>query len=250
VNNKPKNILITGSCRGIGAAMLRRFYDKGHSVILNYSNSDTEADDLYCTLKALSTGRILKIKADITERIQVETMFEQAEREFGSIDVLINNAGLNIDGPFLEMSEEQWRRVLDVNLSGTFYCAQEFAKRYRGEAGHIINMGASTGLKGRRNGANYCSSKAGVITLTKCLALELAPKIAVNCIIPGFIDTEEVMHRYHLDDKTNYNRITESIPMKRLGTAEDIFRMAEFIIESSSYITGQNFFVNGGNYLG
>jgi acetoacetyl-CoA reductase/3-oxoacyl-[acyl-carrier protein] reductase len=114
---------------------------------------------------------------------------------------LINNAGLNIDDSFLNMTDEKWKKVIDTNLTGTFICSQEFAFHFKGEKGHIINFGASTGIKGRKNGVNYCSDKAGVITLTRCLALELAPKIRVNCIIPGLIDTEEVMTRYNLYKK-------------------------------------------------
>ena len=165
------------------------------------------------------------------------------------MDALINNAGLNMDGPFLEMTDEQWRKVIGVNLTGTFICSQEFALHFKGEAGNIINISASTGIRGRKNGCNYCASKAGMINLTRCLALELAPKIRVNCIVPGYIETEEVMTRYKLDQKENYAAAVATIPMGRMGTAEDIFSMAEYIVENSGYITGQNFFVNGGHFM-
>lgn len=113
----------------------------------------------------------------------------------------------------------------------------------------IINIGASTGIRGRKNGANYCSAKAGVIILTKCLALELAPQIKVNCIIPGLINTEEVITRFNLKNNEKYQEIINTIPLQKIGTPEDVFRVAKFIIAESSCITGQNLFVNGGNFM-
>ena len=154
-----------------------------------------------------------------------------------------------MDGPFLEMTDEQWQKCSGVNLTGTFICSQEFALHFKGKAGNIINISASTGIRGRKNGCNYCASKAGVINLTRCLALELAPKIRVNCIVPGYIETDEVMTRYKLDRKENYEAAVATIPMGRMGTAPDIFSMAEYIVGNSGYITGQNFFVNGGHFM-
>lgn len=134
-------------------------------------------------------------------------------------------------------------------LTGTFHCCQEFAARYRGESGHIINIGASTGIRGRKNGANYCAAKAGVINLTRCLAMELAPRICVNCVVPGYHDTEEVMTRYNLRDPVGYSKVVDTIPMGRLGTVEDLFRTVRFLVEDATYITGQNLFVNGGHFM-
>ncbi len=243
-------ILVTGSSRGIGAALATDFARKGFRVVINYSKSDEEANKLCQEISHFAgQGNVMLVKADVSKRIEVKDMFDRIVTNFGRIDALINNAGINIDGPFLKMIDEQWQRVIDTNLTGTFICAQEFAFHFDGEAGHIINIGATTGIRGRKNGCNYCSAKAGVINLTKCLALELAPKIRVNCIIPGFIDTEEVMVRYNLYDKDNYETTVRNIPMERLGTPEDIFKMAEFIIETSTYITGQNFLMNGGNFM-
>ncbi len=243
-----KVILITGSSRGIGAELLRGFAGQGFQVILNYSRAESEAETLQREVSA-SGGTVLKVQADVSDRTQVRAMFDRAEQEFGPVGILINNASLNLDGPFLTMDDEQWRRVLDVNLTGTFICSQEYALRFKGEDGQIINLGASTGLSGRKNGANYCSAKAGVITLTKCLALELAPRIKVNCVIPGYIDTEEVITRYRLDDRETRERLLQSIPLGRLGTTGDVFRTVNFLVNEATYITGQNFFINGGNYL-
>ncbi|MBE3088724.1 MAG: SDR family oxidoreductase [Actinobacteria bacterium] len=246
--SEKKVILITGSSKGIGAVLLKSFVSKGFDVILNYSKTEKEALTLFNEISAFSNG-ILKIKADVSNRDQVRDMFNQAVDRFGKVDVLINNAGLNIDDSFLNMTDEKWKKVIDINLTGTFICSQEFVFHFKGENGHIINIGASTGIRGRKNGVNYCSAKAGVITLTKCLALELAPKIRVNCIIPGLINTEEVMTRYNLYDKNNFDNKVNSIPLQRIGTPEDIFKVAYFIINEDTYINGQNIFVNGGDYM-
>jgi acetoacetyl-CoA reductase/3-oxoacyl-[acyl-carrier protein] reductase len=176
-------------------------------------------------------------------------MFAQAVAQFGRVDALVNNAGLNLDGPFRTMTDEQWERVLATNLTGPFLCAQEFARRFRGEVGHIVNISAATAVHGRVNGANYCSSKAGVIALTKCLALELAPAIRVNCVFPGRVRTEEVLTRLNLRDPATYEASVKAIPLGRLGEPEDIYRIIRFLIEESDYITGQNFFVNGGLFM-
>lgn len=154
-----------------------------------------------------------------------------------------------IDKPFVELSAADWDTVVQTVLNGTFHCCQEFAARYRGEGGHIINIGASTGIRGRKNGANYCAAKAGVLSLTKCLAMELAPKICVNCIVPGYIETEEVMSRFNLRDPAGYRKVVDTILMGRLGSAGDVFQTARFLVEEATYITGQNFFVNGGHFI-
>lgn len=243
-------ILVTGSSRGIGATLAAGFARRGHRVVVNYRRAQAEAAALVAGLsRELGEERLLLAQADVADRTQVRAMFDAVERRFGTVDVLINNAGLNLDGPFLEMTDEQWDRVVATSLRGTFLCSQEFARRYRGEAGHIVTVGAATAIHGRTNGANYCSAKAGVITLTKCLALELAPRIRVNCLIPGTLDTEEVMERHNLRDPASLARKVAGIPLGRLGTPEDAFRMVRFLVEESEYVTGQNLFVNGGQFM-
>ena len=243
-------ILVTGSSRGIGATLVANFARAGHRAVLNYAHSEEEADSLFTSVaKEVGVDRVMKVKADVARRDEVKAMFDRVLEKFGRVDALVNNAGLNIDGPFLTMTDTQWDRVIATNLTGTFICSQEFAFHFTGDVGHTVNVSASTAIRGRTNGANYCSAKAGVITLTRCLALELAPGIRVNCVIPGRINTEEVMTRLNLSDHVNYERAVQEIPMGRLGTAEDVFRVVRFIIEESDYITGQNFFVNGGNFM-
>jgi 3-oxoacyl-[acyl-carrier protein] reductase len=139
--------------------------------------------------------------------------------------------------------------VIDTILKGTFMCSQEFARRYAGSSGSIINIGAVTALKGRPNGANYCSARAGVLALTKCMAQELAPHIRVNTVTPGRIDTEELRVRYQLADAKNKSRLTQEVPLQRLGTPQEVADMILYLADAGQYITGQNFLVDGGLYM-
>jgi 3-oxoacyl-[acyl-carrier protein] reductase len=245
-----KVVLITGALSDIGRATARAFAGEGYGVILNYHRIDDQVETF---AKELANGvratHVIAIKADIRSRSEVDSMFIQAYQVFGKLDVLVNIAGVNRDRPFLEMNDDEWDTVVSTILKGTFICSQEFARRYEGTNGNIINIGALTGLKGRKNGANYCSARAGVLVLTKCMAMELAPKIRVNTVTPGFIDTREVQNRYQLEDIQNRQRCEQDIPLARLGSPEDIASMILFLVETGKYITGQNFLVDGGLYM-
>ncbi len=252
-------ILITGASRGIGAGLAQRFASAGFRVVINYSKSEDEATRLCEALaRQVDPDLVLKVRANVASRREVRAMFDQAVARFGRVDALVNNAGINVDQPFLTMTDDQWQQVIDTNLTGTFICAQEFALHFDslagdspddGRTGHIVNIGASTGLRGRKNGANYCSAKAGVMTLTKCLALELAPRIRVNCVVPGYIETEELITRYALHERANYERTVSTVPAGRLGTVDDVFRAVHFLINEAEYMTGQHLFVNGGHFM-
>lgn len=245
-----KVVLITGSSRGIGAGLAHSFAEKGYAVAINYLKSEQAAGELSEGINArFGEDTALAIRADVGCRSDVSQMFDRVIALFKRIDMLVNTAGLNIDKPFLEMTDEDWSTVLGTILTGTFICSQEFARRYQGESGHIITIGAVTALRGRSNGANYCSARAGVLTLTKCLALELAPRIRVNCVTPGYINTAEVIGRYKLDEQEALEQALGSIPMSRLGTPEDVFQIIDFLVNTSSYVTGQNYFVDGGSYM-
>ncbi len=248
--SEQKVILITGASGGIGAVLARNFARNGHRIVINYLKSEKQAFALRDEIVDEYGQEVaLAIQADIANRLEAKRMFDVAYEQFGRLDVLINNAGINRDKPFLEMTDEMWSAVISTILSGTFICSQEFALRFSGEEGHIINIGALTGISGRKNGVNYCSARAGVLTLTKCLALELAPRIRVNCVTPGYIATEEVVERYQLHKKENYEQAISAIPLGALGTPEDIFRMVDFLVNESTYITGQNFLVDGGKLM-
>lgn len=244
---KTKVILITGSSRGLGAHAAYKFAEAGHSVVINYSKSIEEAEKLVNKInKDFPNAVAGSYKANVGNRNEVSLMFDSIYSSFGRCDVLINMAGINKDTSFLEMSDENWNIVLQTILTGTFICSQEFAKRYSGDNGHIINTGSVTAIKGRKNGVNYCSARAGVLNLTRCLALELAPRISVNSVTPGYIETDEVVTRHSLHIKENYTKAVSLIPQGRLGIPEDAFKTLDFLVNNSSYIAGQNISVDGG----
>ena len=245
-----KVVLITGGLSDIGKATAQAFARAGYAVALNHRHKPKEADQLADSLRHdWNAPRSATIQADIRHRAEVQSMFEQAVQTFGRVDVLVNNAGINRDRPFTEMSDEEWDTVLSTVLNGTFMCSQEFARRYHGTEGNIINIGAVSAVKGRKNGANYCSARAGVLALTKCMALELAPNIRVNTVTPGRVDTEELRQRYQLDDEDKRRRYEQEVPMARLGEPAEVAAMILFLVETGKYVTGQNFFVDGGLFM-
>lgn len=242
-----RTILITGSSRGIGANLIENFAKNGYKVVINYSKSEREATELYNeVIKLIGKDSVLCIKADVNNRSNVKDMFDNIYGSFGRLDVLVNNAGINKDRPFIDMTEIEWASVINTILTGSFNYSQEFAKRFQGDVGHIINIGAVTAISGRKNGVNYCTARAGILNFTHCLALELAPKICINTITPGYINTEEVMTRRTLHIKENYEKVVSLIPAGRLGNPEDIFKSIFFLVNASSYITGQNIVIDGG----
>lgn len=245
-----KVILITGGVSGLGKALVKNYAKKGYGVALNHiGEAEAEADELILSIKKeTSHAHILKVEADVTQRSQVKKMFQKAINSFDKIDYLVNCAGINRDASIMEMTDEDWDSVVNTHLKGTFMCCQEFVFHNSSNPGHIINLGAACALQGRENGVNFCSAKGGIIALTKCLALELAPKIQVNCLIPGSVDTGEVRERYNLDTTEGYTKLVESIPMGRLGALEDVVHMVDCIL-NAKFTTGENFFVNGGEYM-
>jgi NAD(P)-dependent dehydrogenase (short-subunit alcohol dehydrogenase family) len=243
-------VLVTGSSRGIGASLVRHFALQGCPVVLNYRSSPEEARRVCESVEGdFPQARILPVQGDVGTESGVKGLFDAAEEAFGTVEVLVNNAGRNMDGPFREMSEEQWDAVHRAVLRSVFLCSREYARRYSGNRGCILSMVSGTAFEGRKNGANYCSAKAGVVNLTKDMALELAPEIRVNAIGLGIIDTEEVMTRYRLREEGPLRKMLESIPLDRLGTPEDVADCADFLVFRGSYITGQTIFVNGGWYM-
>ncbi len=245
-----KVVLITGALSDIGRATARAFAGAGYVVALNHHRTSDQVasfvDEL--TWEGKISGA-KGIQADISSRSEVKSLFEQTYQAFGRLDVLVNNAGVNRDRPLVEMTDEEWDAVVSTILKGTFMCSQEFARRYEGKEGNIVNIGAITGIKGRKNGVNYCCARAGVTVLTKCMAMELAPRIRVNTVTPGRIDTKELQKRYRLADPDIRQRYEQDIPLAEIGKPEDIASMILFLVETGKYITGQNFFVDGGLYM-
>jgi 3-oxoacyl-[acyl-carrier protein] reductase len=241
-------ILVTGGSRGLGAAVTKKYSKEGWNVVVNYLTESAKVKLEKELRESCDLSNVLFFKADVSERDQVKTMFDKAVEHFGGVDVLLNCAGRNLDAPFLEITDEMWDSVINVHLRGTFLCCQEYALHNPDKPGTIINIGAVCGLHGRKNGANFCSAKAGIIALTKCLAIELAPRIHVNCLIPGSFQTEEVVNRYRLDTDKGLEKVLKNIPLGKLGNLSDFTSIVCTMIRSE-FITGQTIIIDGGQVL-
>lgn len=243
--------VITGSTSGIGRAIARHLLRSGYSVVLNYAADDERAASALAECREIGPDVIL-LKADVSNPRDVSKLMERTVEAFGRIDVLINNAARVIDKPAIEMTENEWDRVVDVTLKGAFLCSQHAARQMMKQDDNsvILNIGASTGLRGRRNGINTCASKAGLMIMTQCLALELAPKIRVNTIIPGFIVTEETEWRFQLGDTPVRRAREDAAPMRRLGQPEDVADAVMLMLaDQARFITGQKVVVDGGQNM-
>jgi NAD(P)-dependent dehydrogenase (short-subunit alcohol dehydrogenase family) len=243
-----KVAIITGASSGIGKATALLFGREGAKVVVNYSHSADEADEVVNSILK-SGGEAIAIKADVSKEHEVKAMIEETIKKYGKIDILHNNAGVELQKPITITSEEEWNKVLDINLKGMFHCSK-YALSYMKEGGVIVNTASVAGLFGSANLSAYCASKGGVIALTKALALEYAPnKIRVNCICPGAIDTP-MLRRFidaSPDPKATEKQFTSMHPLGRLGQPEDIARAALFLAsDSSSFITGHSLVVDGG----
>lgn len=236
--------VVTGGTKGIGLAMSRRLTKLGYQVIALYREDDATALAVNAELSTL--------RVDLSDPDAVALASRTILTEHGTPTVLVHNAGRNIDRPLLDLTVRDWHSVLDTNLSGVFYLTRALAPAMlaSGEPGVIVTIGATTGIRPRRNGVNYCASKAGLLQLTKCLALELAPRIRVNCLIPGMIETAELVRRFGLEDAERRARVVDEIPSGRIGSVEDIADALEFLVTAqSSYLTGQKIIVDGGQFM-
>lgn len=241
---KDKRILITGGARGIGAAIAARFLEEGSRVVVLDSDKDALLR-IQNQMPALA-GTIC---ADVSDAKAVLKAFDELDDTFKGLDILINNAGISQRKSFLEITPEEWNKVLDVNLNGVFYVAQQAAKRMLKQgSGVILNMGSTNALMGYPHYASYNSSKAGVVELTRSMALELAPKIRVNAVCPGYILTPMQEAEYTPD----MLRACESkVPLGRLGKPEDVAAIFAFLAsEDADYVTGQCFVIDGGELAG
>jgi 3-oxoacyl-[acyl-carrier protein] reductase len=240
--------VVSGGTRGIGRALSERLVRLGHRVVALYAANEEAARELEADL---GPG-VRTLRADVTDPDAVTDAVAQAVGEHGAPRVLVNNAGVNIDKPFLQSTAAEWRRVLDTNLSGAFHLTHAMVPHLlaAGPGGTIVNIGATTGIRPRTDGAAYCASKAGLLQLTKCLALELAPDIRVNCLIPGFTWTSEVVSRFALDDEESRESVLRQIPQGRIASTSEIADALEFLVSArSAYITGQKLIVDGGQFM-
>lgn len=220
-------------------------------MVLDYSSDDARAEAAVSECQEISPDIIL-VKADVSRAAEAHGLVERAVESFGRLDVLVNNAARVVDRPLLEMTEQDWDSVVDVNLKGAFLCSQAAARIMlkQDDGGTILNIGASTGIRGRRNGVNTCASKAGLMVMTQCLALELAPKIRVNTVIPGLTLTEETVARFELSDPAVHREREAQVPMGRLGRPEDVAdAVAMLLSDEARFVNGQRLVVDGGQHM-
>lgn len=242
-----KNALITGGARGIGRAIAIKLAEEGANVIINYTASASLAEELVGHLQSRGV-KALAIQGDVSDAEAAQRLVEEALAQFGSVDILINNAGITRDNLLIRMKDEDWDRVMDVNLKGTFLMTKLVGKvMLKKRYGKIVNITSVVGLMGNAGQANYAASKAGVIGFTKSVAKEFAARgITVNAVAPGFIRSdmtnslnEEVVEKY-----------LENIPLGNLGEPEDVANAVVFLCsEESRYVTGQILSVDGGLYI-
>lgn len=239
-----RTVLITGGAKGIGAACAEHFARLGCNVVINYFTSETSAKNLQKELSDRGYN-VLTVKADVSSKPQVEKMFELADKTFGGVDILINNAGISKIGIFNDFSEEDYDNIFDVNMKSAYLCSKyAVSHMLKKHWGRIINISSMWGLVGASCEVPYSASKAALIGFTKSLAKELAPSgITVNSLAPGFIDTDMNAHISE-QDRTDF---IESIPISRAGIPMEVAHAAAFFAdERSSYITGQVLAVDGG----
>ena len=243
INFKDKKILITGATGGIGKALVKKFVSLEGNVLA----TGTKTEKLNALKKELPNINILKF--DISDHSKIEEFIENTSSQLAGLDVLVNNAGINMDNLSLRMKDEEWKKVIDVNLGATFFlCKYAIKKMLKNKYGRIVNITSIVGHTGNLGQANYAASKAAIIGMSKSLAIEYVKKnITINCVSPGFIQS-------NMTDKIVESIkavLTSRIPMSKLGTGEDVSNTVAFLSsDAASYITGQTLHVNGGMYMG
>jgi NAD(P)-dependent dehydrogenase (short-subunit alcohol dehydrogenase family) len=241
---KDKRVLVTGGAGGIGSATCRRFLEEG-ALVVALDRDEAAGERLRSAVPDVADCLL----ADVTDPKDVERAFGEMERRWGGLDVLVNNAGISIRHDFVDITIEEWRAVVDVILHGVFFVAQRAARSMlAGGGGVILNMGSTNGLVGYHHYADYNAGKAGVIELTRSMALELAPTIRVNVLCPGFIMTPMQEAEYTVEMRRRYEA---KIPLGRLGSPDDVAALFAFLAsDDAAYITGQSFVIDGGEIAG
>ena len=243
INFKNKKILITGATGGIGKALVKKFISLEGNVLA----TGTKTEKLDILKKEFPNINILKF--DISDHSKIEEFIENVTSQLTGLDILINNAGINMDNLSLRMKEDEWKSVIDFNLGSTFLlCKYGIKKMLKNKYGRVVNITSVVGHTGNLGQANYAASKAGIIGMSKSLAIEYAKKnITINCVSPGFIQsrmTDNIVESIKAV-------LTSRIPMAKLGTGEDVSNTVAFLSsDAASYITGETIHVNGGMYMG
>jgi len=242
INFKNKKILITGASGGIGNALVKKFVSLEGSVM----GTGTKTEKLDQLKKQYNNIKVKKF--DMSDHSRMEEFIDNVSLELGGLDVLINNAGTNADNLSLRMKDEEWKKVIDINLTSTFLLAKySIRKMLKNKFGRIVNITSVVGHTGNLGQSNYSASKAGIIGMSKSLAMEYAKKnITINCVSPGFIVSDMTMN---IAEKVKLY-LTSRIPMGKLGSGEDVSNCVAFLSsDQASYITGETIHVNGGMYM-
>ena len=237
-------VFVTGGTRGIGKAIALKYAENGYNIVINYVSDKTNVDEIKKEFSKYGVESLV-VKADVSKAEEVDRAVKQAIDKFGKIDVLVNNAGITRDTLLMRMKEEDFDKVIEINLKGTFLVTKAVTPyMMKKRNGKIINLSSVVGVTGNAGQSNYSASKAGIIGFTKSIAKELASRnIRANAVAPGFIDTD-MTSVLSEDIKANINA---QIPMKRMGTAREIANVVYFLgNEESSYITGQVINIDGG----
>lgn len=239
-----KTVLITGSSRGIGAAIARRLA-KNYKIVINYNSSKDAAFSLLSELRKINP-LVIAVKADVSKEDEVQAMFDIIEKNFGSVDILINNAGISHFSLIQDMTYEKWKEVIDINLNSVFLNSKRaIAKMVEKKSGVIINISSIWGENGASMEACYSASKGAINAFTKALAKELAPSnIRVNAIAPGIVDTDMMRSDFNKSDLCN---LKTEIGLNRFANPDEIAGLVEYLIsDEASYITGDVININGG----
>jgi len=243
INFKNKKVLITGATGGIGSALVKKFLSLD-AIVLATGTNDEKLNKLKSDFPNINTLRF-----DISDHSKIEEFIENVSSQLTGLDILINNAGITKDNLSLRMKNDEWQKVIDINLSSTFYlCKYGIKKMLKNKYGRVVNITSIVGHTGNLGQTNYAASKAGIVAMSKSLAIEYAKKnITVNCVSPGFIQSN-MTDKIAEDIKVV---LTSRIPMSRLGTGDDVSNTVAFLSsDAASYITGETIHVNGGMYMG
>jgi 3-oxoacyl-[acyl-carrier protein] reductase len=244
MNLSGKTAIVTGGSRGIGRSIALKLAEKGANVVVNYTNNASKAQEVVDEVKKMGV-EALALKADVSSEDDVKALVKEVSKHFDTIDILVNNAGITRDTLVIRMKDEDWDKVMDINLKGTYLCTKLIGKKMmKQRSGKIVNITSVVGIMGNAGQANYAASKAGVIGFTKSIAKEFAPRgINVNAVAPGFIQTD-MTDKLPEEVKENY---AASIPLGRLGSPEDVANIVAFLCsEEADYLTGQVINVDGG----
>lgn len=239
-------VVVTGASRGLGKAIAEEAAAGGAKVVVNYSTSKEPAEELVQQISE-DGGEAIAVHADVSDAEQAQSLIDQAIEKFNRVDVLVNNAGINIDRTLKKLSVEDWDKVIQVDLNSAFYTLKAVLPHMTEQGGgKIINMSSFIGEAGNIGQANYAAAKAGLLGFTKTAAQELARQgITVNAVCPGFIETDMVAG---IPEEAQ-QKLKKQVPLGRFGKPEEVARAVRYLVEDGDYITGQSIDINGGIYI-